>query len=117
MVAGGACIVEGGCAWLPGVCMVVGACMVVGGHVWLMGVRGCRGHAWLWGCVWLPGGMHGCEGACIGYNEIWSMSGHPTGMHSCSLCIFKFLLRVVIYFLIMLLRRFVETFINLDGPY
>ena len=49
-----------------------------------VGVRGCRGR----GHVWLPGGMHGCQGACvvagegmhgcqgayIGYDKIWSMS-------------------------------------------
>ena len=99
VVAGGACVVARGHAWLWGSCMVAGgmhgcqgACMVVGGgYVWLAGgMCGCGGHAWLlggmhgcWGCAWLWGGMHGCRGVCvvawggvcIGYNEIRSMSG------------------------------------------
>ena len=63
-----ACVVAGGCVWLPGgVCMVAGgACVVAGGHASLQGV----------------GGMHGCQGmcmvvrgVCMGYDEIHSMSG------------------------------------------
>ena len=38
---GGACVVAGGRAWLRGACVVAGV------------VCGCRGHAWLWGHVWL----------------------------------------------------------------
>ena len=58
----GACVVAGG-----------GACMVAGGG----GVRGCRGHAWLWracvvagvcvwlwGCAWLLGGCVWLQGVC-----------------------------------------------------
>ena len=59
--------------------------MVAGGHVWLLGgVHGCqgacmvaRGCAWLWGGAWLQGdGVGGCVvvGGCIAYDEIRSMS-------------------------------------------
>ena len=37
-----------------------GVCMVARGHVWLLG------------------GMHGWQGACVGYDEIRSMSGRYT---------------------------------------
>ena len=49
-----------------------GACVVAGGHAWLPGgVCGC------WACVVAGGGgrgMRGCR-ACMGYDEIRSMSG------------------------------------------
>ena len=64
---------------------------MVGGHAWLQGERvwllggmhGCQAACMVargvCGCqgghVWLPGGKCGCGGACIGYDEIWSMSG------------------------------------------
>ena len=71
VVAGGACMVARGHAWLPGACVVPGG-----------GMHGSRGCAWLWGHAWLPGGMHGSGGCgacvvagCVGYDEIRSMSG------------------------------------------
>ena len=70
-----ACMVLGGHAWLWGACVVgayvvVGVCVVARGTCVVMGgMCGCGGHVWLWG------GIHGCEGACIGYDEIRSMSG------------------------------------------
>ena len=97
MVAGGgmhgcqgACMVDRGCVWLPGACVVAGgmhgcqgACMVAGAHAQLPGgVHGCQGVCVVaGGHAWLPGGMHGCQGACMvargtcmGYDEIQSMS-------------------------------------------
>ena len=47
-----------------------GACVVVGG------MRGCRGG--IHGCgggIHGCGGVHGCQGVCIGYDDIRSMSG------------------------------------------
>ena len=61
----GACVVVGVCAWLQGPCMVVG------------GVRGCRGHAWLW-----------VGHACVGYDEIRSMSGWYTSYWNAFLFLF-----------------------------
>ena len=55
VVARGACVVAGGCAWLPGgMCGCWGACVVAGGHVWLPG-----------GMCACQGGMCGCQGACV----------------------------------------------------
>ena len=51
-----------------GACMVAGreACMVAGGCVWLPGgMHGCWGHAWL------LGGMHGERGACMANGGVW----------------------------------------------
>ena len=51
-----------------GACVVAGgACVVARGHAWLWGVvHGCWGHAWL------PGGMHGCGGVCVvGRGHVW----------------------------------------------
>ena len=47
-VHGGACVVVGGMRGCQGACMVAGGCL------WLPGV-----------CAWLPGGVCGCWGACV----------------------------------------------------
>ena len=67
MVAGGVCMVAGGCASLLRDAWLWGACMV------MRGVCGCGGCAWLLGCTWLQR-----VGACIGYDKIQSMSGQYT---------------------------------------
>ena len=50
--------------WFPEGCMVAGggACMVDGGHAWLGGCMVKGEHAWL------PGGMCGCQG---GMHDCW----------------------------------------------
>ena len=58
--------------------------MVARGHVWLPGgMHGCQGACvvaggpvWLLGGhEWLPEGMRGCQGVCVGYDEIRSLYG------------------------------------------
>ena len=55
--------------------------MVAGGGAWLVG-----GHAWLPGggvagvCVWLPGGVRGCQGACMVASGGGSVHGWPGGV-------------------------------------
>ena len=95
MVAGGhawlpwgVCGCARGCVWLQEACMVAGGCVVAGGHAWLWGawlwgacmvaggVHGCGGHAWLWGHAWLPGGVCGCQGACVvAWGHAWLLEG------------------------------------------
>ena len=50
MVAGSMCSCGGACVVVGGACMVVGVC------VWLRGVHGCRGHAWLPGACMVARG-------------------------------------------------------------
>ena len=77
-VHGGACVVAGGHAWLPGgMCGCQGACVVAGGGVCM--VAG--------GCTCL-GGMHGCQGVCMEYDEIRSMSGRYASYWNAFLFIF-----------------------------
>ena len=89
LFTGGACVVAGGCAWLPGACMVAGgvrgsggACVVTGG------MHGCWGACMVAGGVcmvagghaWLLGGMHGCRGVCV---VLGGMRGCRGGVHGC----------------------------------
>ena len=62
VVARGACVVVGGMCGCWGVCMVVGSVHVCGCQG---GMHGCQGGAWLLGDAWLPGGMRGCQRACV----------------------------------------------------
>ena len=102
----GACVVAGGCAWLPGgmcgcwqgVCMVAWGCVwLLIGHVWLLMGEVCvvaDGHVWLLGgmhgCWWgvhgcWQGDMHGCWEACMvaGGRCAWLPGGiHGEGGHA-----------------------------------
>ena len=88
MVARGHASLWGACVVVWGVCGCQGVCVVARGCVWLLGgMHGCqRGH------VWLPGGMCGCQGfmpgcggACVvAWGHVW-LQGHawwPGGGHA-----------------------------------
>ena len=85
---GGACMVAGGHAWLPGGMYGCGGMfMVAGGHAWLLGVCvvvGVGVGVWLWrgmhGCL---GGMYGCGGGRVGHVWLW---GGGWGMCGCREC-------------------------------
>ena len=54
---------------------------------------------YLLGGAWLPGGMHGCGGMCVGYDKIWSMSGWYASYWNAFLLIHPFTVKVKNYFL------------------
>ena len=59
--------------------------MVAGGHAWLPGgVHGCQGACMVGGGARVVAG-----GACIGHDEIWSMSGQYTSYWNAFLLLIK----------------------------